>query len=474
MPNISEELYDVGADLLFKALAALASITVDTAKITDMVFKENFVSLINKIQKGNLSHKEKKALEQIHAAVENDGEIPLQATILESDRALMEKWLKKQNVLFVTLKAENQKVEAGQEKCVITFLERDSEAVQNAIALTQQERGYINEIPATAFMFLHKKKDLVVVDNLDAYELEMFREFAKDHGLVYSSILNAPDTNPKGESYKILVSKDNVYKATAIMQQVSWGMTGEYQNGIKEKIKERHSIIYEVHNLVEHGVESGKVKVKNQSGESVTVENARYIVNQNAPHQYIKMTSAGFVYYKFGKEVENLSKGDSEYKNKLENILGEFSGAVIFDAKEWEENNLHKSNARKTKVIEKASVFPTGFDKVKDVNELQKARDSKKKAHKDVYEETAWLFDRYDTQKAFSEVYEVNYDNYSEPLERTVSVHYDNALNKAKEYKYIDVSNDAKSIDNIIHAARERSVSNNTYNFDKEVARGHE
>ncbi len=465
MANITEEINELGADLLLKAAIALSSISVDVAKLVNSVGKNTLAEV-----KENMAQEENEALKKIQAAVEKDGETPLQVTVLERDRELMEMWLNKQDVLYATLKADSQNVDPGFEKCVIAFLGKDAEAMSNAIALTQHERGLINELPPNTFLFLHKNKNMVVIDNLNVYDLEVFRELAKDYGLVYSSILNPPDSNPneKGNSYKILVHKQDANRATAIMQQVVWGMTGEYEGGIKERIKERLSIRSEVQQLIEKGVEPGTVKVKSDKGEMLELENAWYIVNQKAPHQYIKMTSKGFVHFKFDKEVESVSKSDSGYYDKLQNALGDFSGAVIYNAEEWELNGLGKGNLRDKHTSKKASVFPEGFSKTKDITELQKARKKKDEPQKDDYEETAWLFDRYDAHKEFSEVYEVNYENSSEPPEKTVSVHYDNACQRAEAYKYIDVSNDAKTIDNIILAAREHSLGNKEYRIEDE------
>ena len=374
----------------------------------------------------------------------------------------MEKWLNKQGVLYATIKNVNQDVVPGMEKSVLVFLEKDALAVRDAGALTQYERGYINELPATAMLLAHKKKSLAVVDNLSVYDLEVFREYAKDFGLVYSAILNSPevDASGRGESttdtYKIITSKKDNKKLAAVMQQVAWSMTGEYQDGIKEKIKERYSIKSEIQKLVKEGIGPDKVYLSNSTGETVALENAKYIVNANSHKQFLKLTKEGFVYCKFGKEVEKALKGEEGYEDKLQIALSEFSDAVVFDAAEWEEEGLGKDNLRKNKVKERVSVFPKEFVKEKEARELQKVR----KKEREQVPETAWLFDRYDTEKLVSEVYEANYNDYSEPPETTVSVHFGDALKHSEKYAYIDVSNDEKSIDNIIHQAVEKSKGN--------------
>lgn len=472
MPSVTEEVLELSAQLFLAAASDISRAAVSTGQTAGVLSKEALVALINYAKEGAATAKEKKAAKKLEVEVREHGEVPRQVTILESDLKTFEKWLKKQDVLYVALKSEMQKGEDGHKKCMVTFLDKDREAVETAIALSRHELGYINELPPQAFLTLSNKKDLSVVDNLDTYELETFRELAKDYGLVYSVILNAPDESEqeKGDAYKILVSKKDFSKAAAIMQQIAWCMTGEFQNGIKEKVKERYTVREEIQHLVRNGVEPGEISVDTGVGGVITVQKAKYIINKSAPSQYIRLTSEGFTHYKFGKEIENVSKDDSEFEDKLQYALGEFNGAVVVDAEEWEKEGLKKENIRKRFVAQKTSVFPQQFSKEKDIEEIQKSQKHKEK--RENAPETAWLFDRYDLQKQYSEVYEANYNNLSEPPERTVSVHYGEAVKHAEKYKYIDVSNDEKSIDNIILSARERSMGNNEYERteEKEVA----
>ena len=463
MASVTEEILEMSAQLFLTAAGDISKALVSTGQTVGSLGKETLVELINYAKDGAVSAKEKKAAKKIETEVREHGEVPRQVTILEQDLKIFEKWLKKQDVLYVALRSEMQRGEDGHKKCMVTFLDKDREAVETAIALTRHELGYINEIHPEAFLFLNKKKDLAVVDNLDAVELETFRELAKDYGLVYSVILNSTDENEqtKGDLYKILVSNKDFSKAAAIMQQISWCMTGAFRDEIKEKIKEHYTIREEVQNLVRNGVEPGEISIDTGAGGVVAVQKAKYVVNKATPSQYIKITNQGFVHYKFGKEIENVSKDDSEYNDKIQYALGEFNGAVVFDAEEWEKEGLKKENIRKKHVVQKSSVFPRQFNKEKEVEEIQKAQRHKEK-HENL-PETAWLFDRYDSQKQFSEVYETNYNNFSEPPERTVSVHFGEAVKYAEKYKYIDVSNDEKSIDNIILSAKVRSMGNNEF-----------
>lgn len=455
--SVSEQISEVVADLLLRSVGDLAQIIQNAGMMLTSVGNEALAELIRKVDKDKLPKESAKALDKIQKAVEKDGAVPRQVTILESDRDYVENLLKKQDVLFAAVRNDNQEAVAGFEKCAIVFLEQDAQAVQNALVLLQREKGLINELTPGAFLLAHKRKDIAVMDNLDAYELAVFREVAKEHGLVYAAMLTPDDLKKAGDepTYKIMVVKQDAVTCAAALQMVSWAMTGEHKKDIMQKIKERTSIKQEIQNLVRTGVKKGEVSVEAKFGQRTTVENAKYIVNRNAPHQYIKMTAEGFAHFKFGKEVARVSKGDPTYDNEIQLALGEFSDAVLFDAAEWEQEGFEKANVRKKAVKEKASVFPKKFDKHKEAEELQKARKHRKE-HEPL-EETAWLFDRYDTARPFSEVYEVNYNNLSEPPEKTVSVHYGEARAQAEKYVYIDVSSDAKSLDNIISKAKERT-----------------
>ncbi len=464
--SVSEQISEMVAELLMRSVGDLAQIIQNTGMTLTAIGNEALVELIRKIDKKNLSKENAEALQKIQKAVEKDKQAPRQVTVFENDREFVEKLLKKQNVLYAAVRNDNQNSVAGLERCAIVFLEKDAQAVQNALVLLQREKGLVNELTPGAFLLAHKRKDIAVMDNLDAIELETFREVAKEHGLVYAAMLTPGDDKMSGDepTYKIMVAKEDALTCAAALQMVSWAMTGEHKKDILEKIKERTSIKHEIQKLVLNGVKKGEVSVQAKFGQSATVENAQYIVNRNAPHQYIKMTAEGFVHYKFGKEVTRVSKGAPTYNEEIQLALGEFSDAVVFGAVEWEQEGLEKANARKAAVKAKASVFPKKFDRHKEAEDLQKARKHKKE-HEPV-DETAWLFDRYDTTRPFSEVYEVNYNNASEPPEKTVSMHYEDTLKYSEKYVYIDVSSDAKSLDNIISMARERS-SGNDYEFSE-------
>ncbi len=476
MSNVSEQISELSATLLLNAMGELASIAYrveegvfDVGRDAAYAARKQMIAVINSLQEQKLTKKNEDALNKIKAAV-TGGETPRQVTFEERDREILEKWLTKQNVLYATVESNEQSVELGQKKNVLFFLEKDAAAVHTALALTSHERGYINELPPQAMLFLHKNKNLSVVDGLNVYELEVFREVAKSFGLVYSAMLNPPDSNPSdkdgvSDTYKIVASKKDAKMVAAVMQQVVWSMTGEYQDGIKEMVKEHYSIKAEIQKLISEGIGPDRVYLTNNAGETFAIENAKYIVNAKAPSQYIKLTKEGFEHHKFGKVVEKVSKGEESYEDKLQFALSEFSNAVIFDAAEWERENLGKDNLRKNRVLEKLSVFPKGYDKEKEARELQKAR---KKEHEQV-PETAWLFDRYDTAKLYSEVYEANYNDYSEPPEKTVSVHFGEAVKASEKYRYIDISKDEKSLESIIAQAKEKSIGSETYDvYEKE------
>lgn len=459
MPSVSEEVLELSAQLLLAASGDLSKVLEGTVKTVGAVGSAALVELINYAKKNQMTAKEKKALEKISDAVNKEGEVPRQITVLGYDLDNVEKWLKKQNVLYAALRSEMQTGDDGLKKCMIVYLDKDREAVEIAVALARSEKHYINELPTQAFLLMHDKKNISVVDGLDIYELEAFRDLAKDYGLVYSAMEGEIEETTNRLSYKILVSKNDMEKAAAIMQQVSWVMTSEHQADIKEKVKERYSIKDQIQKLIAKGVDAGNITVQKQTG-PVSIENAKYIVNKMATSHYIKITSQGFTVYKPGKNPVSFSKGDENFDKELQLALGELSGAVVFDAEEWELEGLEKSNLRKKQVAKKNSVFPEGYEKKKETEEMQRAR--KHKPKKEELSETAWLFDRYDPSKQYSEVYESNYNNSSEPPERTVSVHYENASKHAEKYKYIDVSNDEKSIDNIISKAKDRSQHNGT------------
>ncbi len=480
MSVVSEQISELSAELLLKALADLSDLAFKTidlvytmgtdaargvSEVSGPVARALLVKLIDAV--GNRSEFDRatlKAIDKLEKEALKGGSTPRQLTILSHDLDMMENWLKEQDVLYVAASAKKQDVEPGAEKSVILFLEKDAQKVYLATALLNHEKGFISELPPEAFLFVNDRKDITVVDGLDVYELEVLRELAPKFGLTYSTLINGVDAET-GElygddgSFKILVSKNDAEKMSAVMQQVVWSVTGEYKDGIKEKVKERVSIKKEIQDLLAKGVPEGQQAVVGSDGSKVLVDNAKYIVNSKTPNQYIKLTHNGFAHFKFGKDMGFVSKDDPEYSEKIQKVLGEFPDAVVFDASEWVAEGLDKANLRAGETEKKLSVFPVEHDFEKENEKLRKAK--KKEEHKPL-DESTWLFHNYDTEKAFSEVVEVRYDP-SEPLERNVSVHYEDAVKHSEKYKYLDVEHDEKAIDNIILSARERSMGNDEF-----------
>ena len=483
MANLSEQISELSAELLLKAIGELSQLGYQTARIVGDVGKDAgiitrslLIKLINNLKKDDYDAVTRKAISKIEEAALNSNSPVRQATVLTQDLDDIEQWLKKQDVLYVAIASKEQDVPAGAEKSMIMFLEKDYQEINNALSLVYAEKGLTNEVLPQAFLLKYDKKDVSVIDGVDLYELEVFRQTAKQLGLVYSVMANGVDEQTgevygeRTDTFKILCSNQDVEKLSAAMQQVAWSMTGEYANGIKEKVKERYLIKTEIEKLIKSGVKEGHETFLNKDKEKVSAEIAKYIVNAKLPGQYIKMTGKGFFSFNRGENLGFVSKDDPEYLDKLDALLSEFSDAVIIDSKEWETERLEQSNFRKNKVRERISVIPPQCDMKKETESLRKAH-KKRQINREPLEETAWLFHRFDAEKAFSEVVQLNYNDVTEPLEETISVHYGEAVEHSKKYRYFDVVNDEKTIDNIIRSANERSLgaSEAEYTEEKEI-----
>ena len=472
MSTVSEQVSELGLELLLRALGefsrvvyhgtnlvtGIAGETLGTVgKGTGAVSKALLIKVIEEVKAsgGDFDRKTRKALDKLNEEAIKGESFPRQMTLLSNDLSEFEKWLKKQDMLYVAATAKNQKVDDSEKKSVIWFLEKDERKINMASAILLHKQGILNELSAEPYLMLHENEKLAVIDGLDIYEVEVFREIASVFGLRFSVLGKTEDSEK--EQYKIICEKTDEVKLTSVMQQMSWSMVGEYGNGIKEKVKERLNIQEELKDLILSGVPKGSKIIKDKAGSARKVPNAKYLVNSKLQSEYVKLTDSGFVYSKFGKDVEAVSKEDPEYTLKLDNIIGSFIDLVIIDSAEWEKEGLSKSNFRKEKIKEKLSVFPVGYDLKKDNEKLRRVQKLRKEASKPL-QESSWVFDRFDTEQAFSEVYQINYNDFSEPLEENVTSYFVDASEHSKKYKNHEVTSNEKNLDNIIRTACEKAA----------------
>lgn len=473
MSTVSEQVSELGLELLLRALGEFSRVVYHgtllvsgvagetfgaAGKATGAVSKALLIKVIEEVKSSGdtFDRKTRKALDKLNEEAIKGNSLPRQMTILSKDLKDFEFWLKKQDMLYVAATAKNQKVDDDEKKSVIWFLDRDERKINMASAILLHKQGILNELSPEPYLLLHDKENLSVTDGLDIYEVEVFRELASAFNLKFSVLGKTEEDG--NESYKIICDKNDEVKLASVMQQVSWSMAGEYKDGIKEKVKERLNIYEQLKELISKGVPKGSKLINDKDGNVRRIPNAKYIVNSKLLSEYVKITENGFVYSKFGKDVEVVSKDDPEYKQKLESIINGFIDFVIIDSEEWEREGLSKINLRKEKVREKFSVFPVNYVPKEESKRLQRAQKLHKQASKPS-QESYWVFDRFDTEQAFSEVYKINYNDSSELPEENITSYFLDALEHSKKFKNYEVSSKEESVDSIIKKACEKAAT---------------
>lgn len=482
MANVSEDLSQMSAEWMLKALEALSQLGYSTVKLVSDIGRDGastLVGLLNYLENrpgAEYDFRTRRAISKLRSACEKDDASALQMSVPKKDLAEVEKWLKKQDMLYVACSPENKKKGSPNEELAqltrdknkdmstIFFMEKDKKKIENAVAVQAYKAGLINVLPPEAFFLLYDdKKDISVIDGLDYFELSVFRELAKKYGLGYTEMENGQEQSSDSTpgTYKVVCGKENASKAMAIMRLVSWTMTGDEAPAIKEKVIERQSLTVELEKLMNEGVKAGVQFVVDENAKQVAIENAKYIVNARSPGQFIKLTAKGFYRHNGGEEAEFTSLDDPDYDERLEDALSEYPDYVIFDSVEWEMNGLGKSNLRKDKVAEKLSALPPKLSVEKEEGDIRKAHKKRQEQGRSL-EESVWLFHRYDpdNDEPLSEIVEENFNAPSKPLEEVVSVHYNSAVERSKKYKYYDVESNEQTVDKIILAAKEKVAGN--------------
>ena len=68
------------------------------------------------------------------------------------------------------------------------------------------------------------------------------------------------------------------------------------------------------------------------------------------------------------------------------------------------------------------------------------------------------MFDRYDTEQAFSEVYQINYNDLSELPEENITSYFIDVVEHSKKYRNYEVTNNEKNLDDIIKKVCEKAA----------------
>lgn len=360
-------------------------------------------------------------------AREKKGETIHSMLVADEDAAELVAYFKEKKILFSAIESPNDDTK------VFMYMSGDSEKVADIVSLWQAERGLVSEITPKLFLDNFAKEGVGTLSGLDRVDLELFRRYAKENGLIYA----ATEAEEKDRYVVIYDPKDKAV-AEKTMGAVAWAFSGEAGALLREQM-----VIF--------------MRNRQQLNRAfLEAEKEYYIVSGKNPEHYIHLTANDFTYYKNTKEVKNAERNREDFLDSGMRVVDGMAQPVLLTREEFEvyksENELDKELIAKT-VAEKAGVLP-GVDAVKEAQDKQMRKLSLIQEKMALDDESTAGFWIYDDSIDFA-----GGGNYEalEDLDEQLKVDLSAARTRAKQYQFYEVGAvDNRSLDYFIAEAEKQ------------------
>lgn len=427
MANIQEEVLNQTWDLFLKFLGTGTEFVIQVAQEGNAFLrqggnftKEFLLALINKQKELGMPTD---ATAQMLAR-ENKGEKICTMMVAEEDAEELTEYFKKKEILFNIV--ENPTDDSK----VFMYMNGDSEKVANIIGIWQAERGLVSEIDPDLFLDNYASEGVGTITGLDRADLELFRDYAKQNGLIFSST----ETEEKGKFMVVYDPKDHdAVKKT--MASVLWAFSGADGARLREQLvvflRNRQKI----------------------SRSFLEAEKEFYIVNGNDIKNYIHLTANDFTYYKNAKEIKSASRSDDSFVESGLRAADGMARPVVLTREEYEvfkENGELDVDTITSTVEEKAQEVPAivAIKELQSQQDKRLARIQEKMALDDENTAGFWIYDDSIDFGAAGE-----YED-TEDIDDQIKADMIAARERAVRYQFQEVSaTDSRSLDYIIAEA---------------------
>lgn len=329
--------------------------------------------LLQLLRKGGYVQEGQDATKQLLSYCKTGGTVENLIVDVE-DSALMQSLLRKNHVTFVNVENPNQDSENA--KSVFLFKAKDKRAVEKALETYKMMKGKGNIVKEEEILRQNEGNTVKVITGLDAYEAEVFKDYAKKNNLYYSS-----KYNKETHEHEITVPIWEMDKADEILKKTMYDLSGkegkELQNEIDIYIKSRETFKEEL---------------------NVTRSNdVVYVVDSQNPSQFISIQKDGFVTHnietdKDGQLIDNHSKKMSiADKALLMKYISSMNKAVIVSEKEM--SLVTDINKKGVVILPEKNIFDKNIKKMNE--DLSKRTDYYRtgfKTHKEYDSEHVYKF----------------------------------------------------------------------------------
>jgi len=352
---------------------------------------------------------------------EEAGESVNTMAVAEEDAEVLSSYLKEKGILYHVV--DNPQDDTK----FFMYMSNDAEKVMDVVSVFQAEKGYISELNPELFLENFAQDGVGTISGLDKVDLEVFRNFAKENNLIFSSTFSN-----ESNKYIVIYDPENIDKVRKVMDSTVWALTGSAGLLLREQM-ERY--------------------LQNRQEINKTLLNAEkefYIINGNAPENYVHLTANEFVYYKNSKEILTVDRNDGDFMERGIRVFSGMTRPVLLTREEYErflkDGEIDKDAIKKF-VSEKAKDLPhlEALIKAQKEQNDKLERLQSKMALDDENTAGFWIYDDSIDFAAGGE-----YEGLEDIDEQTKEDIAD-AQRKAEQYKFLQVEN--RDIDYLISKA---------------------
>ena len=245
--------------------------------------------------------------------------------VADADSKEFENLLRKERIVFTALDNNTDNY------TVFVFFRKDAEKIERARQALMAQRGQVTELPPQMFMDALEPDKLTILENVDPVRAELFRYFAKEHGLLFTYM---PETDQR--SGQILYQPKDSAKARQVLLSVGWALTSEDGSKIRQQVQ---------HYL----------RGRNTINRSIEDCKHLYIVSKTNPGHLIEITEQDMSLYKSGKLVNSVDRMKPDFYTRCMSACEAIPNAVVLTSEEFHDSQFMSEGLRNMPTLD---LFP--------------------------------------------------------------------------------------------------------------------
>ncbi len=351
----TEDIAEKVADLLIQESARAGARILDTAPvIVDGVVRQGkditkslFETASKTTKKGQLKSLEQQGaklpLTKFWAVAKRMGYETDTLKLADADSQDFEHLLRKEKMVFTCLSNKEDDYN------VFIFFRKDSEKVKKAYDTLQARRGTVTELSPDDFLNAVEPEKLRVLSNVDEVEAELFRYFAREHGLLFAHIPGEGE-----QPGQIIYQPQDAEKARQVMLSMGWALTSEDGARIRQQVQ---------HYL------------KGRSAINISIEEGAkelFVVSSVNPGNVVHITEQDYQLYKGGAFIKAESRTQADFYTKCMAACMAINGAVVLTRDEFEAPETTQDTIQQMPTID---LFPRDTISVTDDGYLNNLHD---------------------------------------------------------------------------------------------------